>query len=121
MAPTGRVGIDLEEHVTRGDFDRLIEAVFGPDEQADLAAVAGDDRIRLFYRLWTLKEAVAKALGTGLSFDVSHFQIPEAIRSGESRGVLWIPQISEARWQLTAIDDRGFAAALAQEISGTSH
>lgn len=121
VAPAGRVGVDLEECVPRLDFDRLIEAVFGPDERANLAAVAGDDRIRLFFRLWTLKEAVAKAIGTGLSFDVSRFEIPEAIRSGESHGVLRIPQISEAGWQLTAIDDRRFAAAVAQEIGETSH
>ncbi len=120
VAPAGRVGVDLEERVPRHDLDRLIEAVFGPDERTDLAAVAGDDRIRLFFRLWTLKEAVAKALGTGFSVDVSRFEIPQAIRSGESRGVLRIPQISEARWQLTAIDDRRFAAAVAREIGETS-
>lgn len=115
VSPAGRVGVDLEERVPRRDLDRLIEAVFGPDERADLASVAGDDRTRLFFRLWTLKEAVAKALGTGLSLDVSRFEIPAAIRSGESRGVLRIPRISEARWQLTAIDDQRFAAAVAQE------
>jgi len=120
LAPGGRVGGDLEERVPRHDFDRLTEAVFGPDERADLAAVAGDARTRLFYRLWTLKEAAAKALGTGLSFDVSRFEIPAAIRSGKSRGVLRIPEISEARLRLTAIDDRRFAAALAQEAHETA-
>ncbi len=120
LVPAGRVGVDLEERVPRPDLDRLIEAVFGPDERADLTAAAGHDRTRLFFRLWTLKEAVAKALGTGLSFDVSRFEVPAAIRSGESRGVLRIPQLSPAAWRLTAIDDRRFAAAVAQEISGTS-
>lgn len=120
LAPGGRVGGDLEERVPRHDFDRLTEAVFGPDERADLAAVAGDARTRLFYRLRTLKEAAAKALGTGLSFDVSRFEIPAAIRSGKSRGVLRIPEISEARLRLTAIDDRRFAAALAQEAHETA-
>ena len=120
LAPAGRVGVDVEEYAEHRRLDELIEAVFGPNERAELAATRGDERMRQFFRLWTLKEAAAKALGTGLSFDVSRFEIPAAIRSGESRGVLRIPQVSEARWQLTAIDDQRFAAAVAQEIGATS-
>ena len=116
LAPDGQVGVDVEERVPRRDFDRLIEAVFGPQERADLAAVTGDERIRLFFRLWTLKEALAKALGTGLSFDVSGFEVPAAIRSGGRRGELRIPQIPHMRWQLTDIGDERFAAAAAQPI-----
>lgn len=116
LAPSGRVGVDVEECVPRRDFDRLSEAVFGPRERADLAAVAGGERIRLFFRLWTLKEAVAKALGTGLSFDVSRFEIPAAIRSGARRGTLRLAQIPDVRWQLADIGDERFAAAAAQQI-----
>ena len=116
LAPSGRVGVDVEECVPRRDFDLLSEAVFGPRERADLAAVAGGERIRLFFRLWTLKEAVAKALGTGLSFDVSRFEIPAAIRSGARRGTLRLAQIPDVRWQLADIGDERFAAAAAQQI-----
>ena len=116
LAPGGRVGVDVEECVARRDLDRLIGAVFGPEERADLAAVAGPERIRLFFRFWTLKEAVTKALGTGLSFDVSGFEIPAAIRSGARRGALRIPQIPDVQWQLTDIGDERFAAAAAQEV-----
>lgn len=118
LAPSGRIGVDVEDRSPRRDLDRLSEAVFGPNEQAELAAASGDDRTRLFFRLWTLKEAVLKAAGTGLSFGVSSFEIPEALRSGGSRGVLRLPRISEAPWQLTAIDDQRFAAAVAQEVPG---
>ena len=121
LAPAGRVGVDIEEYARHRRLDELIEAVFGPNERTALAATSGDGRLRLFFRFWTLKEAVAKALGTGLSFDVSRFEIPEAVRSGESSGLLRIPQVSEARWHLTAIDDQRFAAAVAQEIGETSH
>ena len=120
LAPTGRIGVDIEECVPRDDLDRLAGAVFGPAEQTALAAASGDDRIRLFFRLWTLKEAVAKALGSGLSLDVSQFEIPEALCSGESRGVLRIPWISEVQWQLTVIDDARFASAVAQEVAETN-
>ena len=116
LAPSGRVGVDVEERVPRSDLNRLIEAVFGPDERADLAALSGGDRVRLFYRLWTLKEAVAKALGTGLTFDVSRFEIPPAIRSGATGGLFRIPQVHDVQWRLTNIGDEQFAAAVAQEV-----
>jgi len=120
LAPSGRVGVDVEERVPRRDLDQLSAAVFGPDERADLAALAGDYRVHLFFRLWTLKEAVAKALGTGLSFDVSRFELPAAIRSGATGGLFRIPQVRDAQWQLTDIGDERFAAAVAQEADGTS-
>lgn len=113
----GRVGVDVEEYSPRRDLNRLATAVFGPNEQADFAAAADDhDRIRVFYRLWTLKEAVAKALGVGLSFGVSRFEIPAAIRSGTTGGLFRIPQVRDVQWQLTDIGDERFAAAAAHEV-----
>ncbi|MCY4104119.1 MAG: 4'-phosphopantetheinyl transferase superfamily protein [bacterium] len=120
LAAAGRVGVDVEEYAPRRDLGRLIAAVFGPDEQADLAAVSGGDRVRLFFRLWTLKEAAAKALGTGLSFDVSRFEIPAAIRSGAHNSLVRIPQVPDPEWRLTDIGGERFAAAVAQESDETS-
>ena len=116
LAPAGRVGVDVEERVTRRDLDRLIEAVFGPNERADLGAVAGDDRTRLFFRLWTLKEAVAKALGTGLSLDATRFEIPAAMRAGAERCIVRIPDAPEIEWQLDSLCNERFAGAVAQEV-----
>lgn len=64
----GRVGVDVEVVRPLPDLDRVAERVFHPDERAELAT-AGDGRALLaaFYRLWTRKEALVKALGGGLS------------------------------------------------------
>lgn len=119
LAPGGRVGVDVEECVARRDFDRLIEAVFGPNERADLAAVAGPERIRLFFRFWTLKEAVVKALGAGLSLDVSGFEVPAPMRAGTARCVFRIPDAPEVSWRLDSLCNERFAAAAAQEVDGS--
>lgn len=115
LAPAGRVGVDVEEYAPRRNLDRLAGAVFGPNEQAELAATSGDDRIRLFFRLWALKEAVTKALGTGLSLDASRFEIPALMRAGEERCVVRIPDAPEIAWQLDSLCNERFAAAVAQE------
>ena len=58
------------------DFDGIAGTVFGAQERAALAAAWGDDKVRLFYRLWTLKEALIKALGTGFSLAPARFEYP---------------------------------------------
>jgi 4'-phosphopantetheinyl transferase len=60
-ASDGIVGIDIEQHWSR-DFRLLAQRAFGAEEQA-LVANEGE---RAFYRIWTLREAIAKATGAGL-------------------------------------------------------
>jgi phosphopantetheinyl transferase len=62
MARTGAIGIDIEQHRPR-NFAALAAAAFGPLEQAEAAR----DGAEGFYRIWTLREAMAKATGEGLA------------------------------------------------------
>ncbi|QEI05253.1 4'-phosphopantetheinyl transferase superfamily protein [Pigmentiphaga aceris] len=64
------VGIDLERD-TPADANALVQAWFTPAEQGRLAR--GDDD---FLSLWTAREAVLKAVGTGLSADPAAFSLP---------------------------------------------
>ena len=116
VAPRGRLGIDLEERVPKRNLDGLVEAVMGPDEQAELASLRGLDRLRLFYRLWTFKEAVIKALGTGFSTDISRFQVPHNLRRGDKTGSFRFPHLPSVAWGLEDIGNEEFAAALAYEL-----
>ncbi|MGV4988784.1 4'-phosphopantetheinyl transferase family protein [Streptomyces sp. NRAIS4] len=80
-----RIGVDVER-LDRGDrgYDVIVES-FAPEEIAWVAEAApGRDRDRRTLRLWTLKEAYAKArgLGLGLAFDSFAFTL------GRDRGVL---------------------------------
>jgi 4'-phosphopantetheinyl transferase len=55
------LGIDVEHWRVR-DFMALANYAFGPREQEEVAR----EGISAFYRIWTLREAIAKASGTGL-------------------------------------------------------
>lgn len=60
------VGIDIENRVP-DDLDGVADLVMSPSERTAFAALA-TDRLRraAFVRLWTRKEALLKAIGTGL-------------------------------------------------------
>lgn len=59
-----RIGVDLEALIdARPGFD---DVTFSPTELATLAALPTPARATYRTRLWTLKEALLKALGTGL-------------------------------------------------------
>ena len=75
--------MDVEELRTLRDLDGLISSVLGPDEQAELSLARGCHKLHLFFTFWTIKEALIKALGLGLSLDMSQFEIPLAMRDGE--------------------------------------
>lgn len=118
LAPRGRVGVDVEERAPQRNLDVLIDAVLGPRERAEVMAASGRRKLDVFLDLWTLKEALSKAHGLGLSLDVSSFEIPPDIRNGARRGVLRLPGMPEAAWRLTNIGTDRFAAALAHDEGG---
>ena len=114
-APRGRLGVDVEERSVRYDIDGLSETVCGPRERAELAAARGDDRLRLFLTLWTLKEALVKATGRGLSCDISQFEIPAAMRRGQAAGTFRFRQMPNTNWRLKTLGDAAYAGAVAHE------
>ena len=119
FAPHGRLGVDVEERNLRHDPDGHIRKVFAPREQEALAAAGGERKARMFFKLWTLKEAVIKALGTGFSLDTSTFEIPPSMyRRGQRRVVFQLPQAPGVRWRLEDLGTRDYAAAVALELSG---
>jgi 4'-phosphopantetheinyl transferase len=118
LAPGGRVGVDVEERIPHPNFAELIAAVFGPNEQRELAKAHGLDRLHLFFRLWTMKEALSKAHGTGLSLDVSRFEVPMEMRAGRKCGSFRFPDSPDDAWKLNDIGTDRFAAALAYEQVG---
>ena len=112
----GRVGVDVEELNTPGGLELLIDSVLSPGERACVSSGNQTERTRDFLRLWTIKEALIKALGMGLSLDMSAFEVPAGMRQGAARGVFRFPESPEAVWRVADIGGRDFSAALASEV-----
>ena len=117
IAPVGSVGIDVEERSVNRDLDGLAEMVFDADEQASMLTVSGERRVERFYRLWTAKEALVKALGAGLYLDVSTFQAPLALLRGSTGAEFRFPHLPEVAWWVEDLGTSDFAAAIAHEMT----
>jgi 4'-phosphopantetheinyl transferase len=81
-----RVGVDLELHRPR-DVLAIARTAFCESEARALEVAAGPERERLFYTMWTVKEALAKAL---------HLPLLNALRSCElaADGTAWRVRIA---------------------------
>ena len=117
FAAAGRIGVDVEERITRRDLDGISQTVFTPGEREALAATSGERKVRLFFSLWTLKEALIKALGSGFSLDPSRFEIPPAMCHGLPTSVFRFPHLPAVGWRLENLGNADFAAALAHELA----
>ena len=116
FAPEGRIGIDVEECSPRQDIDGDIRLLFSPEERERFNATAGRRRLELFWSLWTMKEALVKASGTGMARDTTSFTIPSSMSSGARLTVFRFPDAPSTRWKLERLESPRFVAALAHEI-----
>lgn len=107
------LGIDVEERVPHRDLIGIGSLVYGPAERRWLANAQSRDRVRLFYRLWSMKEALIKALGTGFSLSPTGFQVPAPMLRGARSGVFRFPHLPSQAWRLLDLGGPRFAAALA--------
>jgi phosphopantetheinyl transferase len=73
VALRGSIGVDVERHRPR-DFAALADHAFGPAERREVA----DGGSQAFYRIWTLREAIAKATGDGLALVLNRADLADA-------------------------------------------
>lgn len=67
---TRSIGVDIEAPRALSDLDQMIARVCSVSEQNALSAVPPAVRLDHFFDLWTVKEAVAKLTGEGLSAEL---------------------------------------------------
>lgn len=108
----GSIGVDAELRGRTADIAGVAERCFTPDERRRLET-AGSDRGQRFIELWTLKEAVAKAMGHGLAMDLRSFSVttdPCAVRFEDQPDPSW-------RLGLTTLPRHCLAVALKPETT----
>lgn len=105
------VGIDIEHHRSIDDADALAQQHFTLSERAELAAAPALDTSRCFLRGWTRKEAVVKALGSGLSIAPATFQT--GLSNAAAKATVPTPQ-GAATVQVETVADSAIIVSLAR-------
>jgi 4'-phosphopantetheinyl transferase len=70
------VGADVECLRPVRQAEGISGRYFHPAEAADVLSGVEDQLVERFFRCWTRKEAVIKAIGTGLQFPLETFRVP---------------------------------------------
>ena len=70
----GVVGVDVERHVELDPREEWTALGLGPGEAQRLRRLSLEERSAAFFDLWTLKEALSKALGLGLRAELAWFE-----------------------------------------------
>ncbi|MEP1208759.1 MAG: 4'-phosphopantetheinyl transferase superfamily protein [Rhizobiaceae bacterium] len=104
------IGIDLELTATEPSDQDVADNLFHPRELNQLHQTPDADWATVFYSIWTQKEALAKALGTGFGIEFSNFCV-------SAKGGLIESELTETenlRWysQAVTIAD-GYVLAIA--------
>ena len=109
------VGVDLE--MVRQDFaiGGIAERFFSRTEVESLRSLPPEHQTRAFFVCWTRKEAYIKALGGGLSVDLTSFDV--SLRPEEQPAVL--RSVDAANWSLEAFQPcDGYVGAIAVQGPG---
>lgn len=109
------VGLDLEWVSRDLNIEEVARTVFSREEIKNLDQCFGTDRQVLFFRKWTLKEAYLKALGLGLTDDLTKISFTHELETGVS--ALKTPQKSDKHphlWNFrTFVPQRDHVGAIA--------
>jgi 4'-phosphopantetheinyl transferase len=116
VAHKREVGVDLEYIHEDHSFGSIAEHFFSKQEAVALNSCPEHLRLKLFFKLWTRKEALMKADGMGLALDLNQYKV--LMRQNEMRisrkpgNELQCIDI----WSLRDLDaGPGYSAALAVE------
>jgi len=113
-----KVGVDVERVRPREDLDRFVARYLSPLERQALERIPSDDRLRVFFETWTLKEAYLKACGDGLLRELDAFDV--TVGEAQPRLLAVRDRAADAaRWALMRLaPGAGYVAAFAVEGSG---
>jgi 4'-phosphopantetheinyl transferase len=113
------VGVDVEAHRRTDDLAPLAASILGPEDLARWRAAAAVEGAAAFYRIWTCKEAVAKAIGRGLALDFRALRISLAPGRAAAVAALEPAWGAPGAWSLRELETQGgYCAAVAAPTPG---
>jgi 4'-phosphopantetheinyl transferase len=75
LSGANHVGVDLEMLRQPDNIRDLAKSVFSVAENTNFQTLSEEELVRAFFSCWTQKEAVLKALGTGLSVEAKRVHV----------------------------------------------
>ncbi len=116
VAARGRVGVDVERVRPVRRLEAVVARRFAAGERRWLAAAGEGEREAAFFRLWTRKEAFAKALGGGLAIPFRSFSVDMEAGEDGRLAELAVPGERADDWSVMGLPaEPGTAAALAAD------
>ena len=88
---THEIGVDIEDTTKDIEAAELADRFFSNTEARAIRGAEGRTRLRMFYRLWNLKEASLKSIGEGLPFGLDAFEFelassPQVVHAPSQHG-----------------------------------
>jgi 4'-phosphopantetheinyl transferase len=116
MTRNRRLGVDVELGRPRKNLEGLARRAFSSDEAEDFLTLPEAVRTDAFYRMWTNKEALAKALGMGIASSFQRFSVSLGRSESPSLVRMDLPGESLDAWTLLDLEPAlGYRGALAME------
>lgn len=108
------VGVDIEAVRPLKDLERMARRTLAASEHRHFAAIPASDRLRTFFRYWTLKEALLKVVGVGLQWPLRDIETDLGIEGRIASMPARIP--ANARFLLQELDlGNDYCGALATQ------
>jgi 4'-phosphopantetheinyl transferase len=108
------VGVDIEQIRPVKLMEEIAQRYFHRLEVDGVMATKKKERPAAFFRCWTAKEALLKAIGSGITAQLDAFEVPldeafegwvdlSKLRTGEGHGQCWLERLAAAPKYLAAI------------------
>lgn len=112
------VGIDVEAHRRLPDMAAIAHTILDTQDLQEWLRAEPGEQLTAFYRIWTCKEAMAKASGRGIGIDLRALRVGIATGSPARPLSLEPSWGAPSDWSLQELDVRaGYSAAVAAHAS----
>ena len=111
-----QVGVDIEHRSTKYHHEQIAKRAFTAAEFNGLVRLTEAEKLYRFFDLWTIKEALIKALGLGFSMATNQFEIPVNLLTGQRRANFRFPQLPDRCWHIENTGTVKYASCLVYEL-----